>query len=268
MWTPLFCALTLGADPSLATLDARLAQLTDAHKGRIAIAVKHLDTGETYYLNADAVMPAADLLMVAVMIETYHQAAEGKLKLTDLLTLRDEDKLPGRGLLAKHFSAGATFSVRDAVHLMMAVSDRTAANLLLARIGSDNVNRRMEAWGLKETRLLDKALHGSTTAREMAKLMEDLQTGDRFRPALKQSLLGHLHQNEDRAKFPRLLPPDTTVGHRDSSSGDAGIMHTPTGPVVVVVLTAQNDDAGLLCARVALAVYEHFQAAPAKPGRK
>ncbi len=296
MWIPLLCALTFGADPSLTGLDARVAALADAHKGQVSIAVKHLINGESYYLNADAVMPTASLIKVAVLIETYQQADEGKLKLTDRVTLREEDKVPGSGLLTKHFSAGASFSLRDAVQLMMSVSDNTATNLILDRVGVANVNKRMETWGLKETRINAKVFRGSTTsvdpertnryglgsttAREMAKLMEDLQTGDRFRPALKQSLLGLLRQNEDKAKFPRLLPPGTAVAHKDGSVSDArtdaGIIHTPTGPVVVVVLTAQNkdrrwadDNAGdLLCARVALAVYEHFRTAPADSDRK
>ncbi len=296
MWTPLLCALTLAADPSLAGLDTRIAPLADAHKGKVAVAVKHLVTGEAYYLNADAVMPTASLIKVAVLVETYHQLDEGKLKLTDRVTLREEDKVPGSGLLTKHFSDGATFSVRDALHLMMAVSDNTATNLILDRVGVANVNKRMEAWGLKETRINAKVFRGSTTsvdpertklyglgsttAREMAKLMEDLQTGDRLRPALKQSVLGYLRRNEDTLKFPRLLPPGTVVAHKDGSLSeartDAGVVHTPTGPVVVVVLTNQNqdrrwanDNAGdLLCAHVALAVYEHFRAAPTIPGQK
>ena len=295
MWPPLLFVLIFATDPSLAGLDARIAALTDAHKGQVAVAVKHLVTGETYYLNADAVMPTASLIKVAILIETYYQADEGKLKLTDRITLREEDKMPGSGLLTAHFSAGASFSLRDALQLMISVSDNTATNLVLDRVGVANVNKRMEAWGLKETRLNAKVFRGSTTsvdsartnryglgsttAREMAKLMEDLQAGDRFRPALKQSVLGLLRQNEDKAKFTRLLPPGTTVAHKDGSVSDArtdaGIIHTPTGPVVVVVLTAKNEDrrwasdnAGdLLCARVALAVYEHFRAAPANPGR-
>jgi beta-lactamase class A len=179
---------------------------------------------------------------------------------------------------------------------MMSVSDNTATNLVLDRVGIANVNKRMEAWGLKGTRINAKVFRGSTTsvdpmrtnryglgsttAREMAALMEQLQTGDRFRPAIKQVLLGHLRQNEDKDKFPRLLPAGTAVAHKDGAVSDArtdaGIIHTPSGPVVVVVLTNKNadrrwvsDNAGnLVCARVALAVYEHFRAAPMNPERK
>src|SRR3954465_13704552 len=102
------CPLCLCGEPSL---EARLAPLAKAHKGKVAIAVKHLGTGESYYLHADEPMPTASLIKVAVMVETYHQAIEGKLKLTEKLTLRDADKVPGSGILTNHFSDGATFSL-------------------------------------------------------------------------------------------------------------------------------------------------------------
>jgi len=282
----------VGADPAPPTLEARLAPLIKAHKGKVAVAVKHLDTGVSYYHNADAVMPAADLIEVAVMIEVYFQADESKLNLTDPLTLREDDKVHGSGILSVYFSEGAQFPVRDAVRLMMAVSDNTATNLLLDKIGIANVNTRMKAWGFPETRLNAKVGRtgttsvdpersrlyglGSTTAREMAALFELLQTGTRARPAIKQSLLGHLKNNRDPDKFTRLLPPGTMVAHKDGSGGsirtDAGIIETPAGLAVVCVLTTDNEDrrpvpdnaGNLLCARVARAVYDHFAAPPGR----
>jgi beta-lactamase class A len=277
-------------DPSLRGLDNRLAPLADAHKGQVAIAVKHLDSGESYYLNADKPMPTASLIKVAVLIDVYSQADEGKLSLKDQVTLREEDKVPGSGILTTHFSDGTTFPLRDAIHLMMGFSDNTATNLILDRVGVANVNKRMESWGLKETRINAKVFRGSTTsvdpnrtkryglgsttAREMATLFEELQTGTRLRPALKQVVLGQLRRNEDKDKFTRLLPSGTVVAHKDGSVSDArtdaGIIFTPAGPVVVVVLTNGNADrrwvsenaGNMLCARVAQAVYEHYRSAP------
>src|SRR5689334_15034065 len=111
------CSLCLGGEPSL---EARLAPLAKAHKGDVAIAVKNLSTGESYYLNADRVMPTASLIKVAVLIEAYKQADEGKLKLTDPVTLRDADRVPGSGVLTYHFSDGVSLPLRDAVRLMIA----------------------------------------------------------------------------------------------------------------------------------------------------
>jgi beta-lactamase class A len=294
MLPALFLSTLLVADPSVETgLEARLAPLADVHKGKVAIAVKNLATGESYYRNADEVMPTASLIKVAVLIDLYQQAQEGKVKLTDRVTLRKADKVPGSGILTDHFSDGAEFSLRDAARLMIAFSDNTATNLVLERIGITSVNKCMEEWGFPETRInamvfrgsttsVDPARTrryglGSTTAREMTGLLEQMQTSDRLRPFYKLAALNHLSKNADKDKFKRLLPDGTVVLHKDGSTNDtrtdAGLIRTPAGIVAVCVLTTDNkdhswrpDNAGnLLCARVAKEVYDFFAAAQASP---
>jgi beta-lactamase class A len=274
------------APPPPSPLGARLEPLARAHKGQVAVAVKNLETGESYYYNADAVMPTASLIKVAVLIETYLQADEGKLKLTDKVVLRERDKVPGSGILTYHFSEGAALPLRDALRLMTVFSDNTATNLVLGKVGLRAVNERMASWGLAQTRMnalvfrgsttsIDPARTrryglGSTTAREMVRLFEEVGAGDRLRPPLKQVVLGHLKRNDDKYKFPRFLPPGAVVAHKDGSLNeartDAGILYTPGGAVAVCVLTNGNadrrwvaDNAGnLLCARVAREVYDYF----------
>jgi beta-lactamase class A len=275
--------------PEESGLQKRLAPLAKAHQGKIALAVKNLETGESYCLNADEVMPTASLIKIAVLIDLYQQAQEGKLKLRDRVTLHAADKVPGSGILTEHFSDGAEFSLRDAARLMIAFSDNTATNLVLDRVGIKSVNERMKEWGFSETRINAKVFRGSTTsvdpprtrryglgsttAREMASLLEQLQISDRLRPFYKQAVLNHLAKNADKDKFKRLLPAEVVVIHKDGSTSDtrtdAGLIYTPGGIVAVCVLTTHNkdrrwqpDNAGnLLCARVAKEVYDYFAAA-------
>jgi beta-lactamase class A len=267
------------------SLEARLAPLAKEHKGKVAIAVKNLKTGESYYQSADEAMATASLIKVAVLVETYMQAQEGKVKLTDTVTLHDADKVPGSGILTKHFSDGATFPLRDAVRLMIAYSDNTATNLVLDKVGIKTVNQRMEDWGFPNTRINAKVFRGSTTsvdpertkkyglgsttAREMIGLLEELLVGERLKPAPKQCVLGQLRSNEDADKFPRLLP-GVPIAHKDGSLSeartDAGLLYTPNGIIAVCVLTNDNadqrwvkDNAGnMLCAKVAKEVYDYF----------
>ena len=263
-----------------------LVPLAKAHKGKVAIAVKHLGSGESFYLNADEPMPTASLIKLPVMLELYQQAEEGKVKLTDRVALRQEDKVPGSGVLTNHFSDGATFSLRDACRLMIAVSDNTATNLVLDKIGIVPVNQRMEAWGYPNTKINAKSFRGSTTsvapertkkyglgsttAREMVALLEELETCKHFRPVVKQIVIGHLRKCEDKDKFTRFLPDDTDLAHKTGSVSkartDAGILYLPTGAIAMCVLTDENEDTrwkpdnagNAFCAKVAKEVYEHF----------
>src|SRR5690242_5570273 len=100
------------------SLEATLRPYIDAHKGKVAIAVKNLKTGESYRYRADVAMPTASLIKFPVMVEAYRQAEGGKVDLGKTLTLTKADKVPGSGVLTYHFSDGATFPLRDAIRLM------------------------------------------------------------------------------------------------------------------------------------------------------
>jgi beta-lactamase class A len=261
--------------------------LAKAHKGKVAIAVKNLANGKSYFLNADDPMPTASLIKFPVMIEVYQQVAEGKVKMSDPVTLHQADKVPGSGVLTDHFSDGATFPLRDAVRLMIAFSDNTATNLVLDKIGIGATAKRMETWGFPNTKIHAKSFRGSTTsvfpertarfglgsttAREMVRLLEKLHKEELVGPEASKEMLEHLKKCDDKDKFSRFLPAGTIVAHKTGSVNeartDAGILYLKGGAVAVCVLTEGNEDkswrpdnaGNLLCARVAQEVAACFR---------
>ena len=280
-------AFALLAPPaSAADLEARIAPLVKDHKGKVAVAVKHLKTGESFYLSADDPMPTASLIKLPVMVEAYWQATEGKVKFDTKLTLTKDDKVPGSGVLTSHFSDGATFPLKDAVRLMIVFSDNTATNMVLDQIGIPSTNERMATLGFKNTKINAKVFKGSTTtidkdrttkyglgsttAREMVQLLELIDAGKAASPDACKEMLVHLKACDDKEKMTRLLPPGTVVAHKtgsvNASKTDAGIMYLKSGPVAVCVLTDENDDkrwvpdnaAQVLIAKIAKEVYDQF----------
>ena len=268
------------------------------------MAVKDLTTGESFAFRADEPMPTASLIKFPIMIEAYRQAAEKKVDLDAPVTLKKADKVPGSGILTTHFSDGATFPLRDAIHLMIVYSDNTATNLVLDRIGIPSTAATMEKMGYPNTKAHSKTFRrdtsafpersqrfglGSTTAGEMLRLCEALHHKELVSPEASEAMLGHMEMCDDHDKFPRFLPPGTKVafktGSVDAAKTAAGIIETPAGPVAVCVMTEENEDkrwvadnaGNKLCADVARAVYDHFKAegeakpaaspspAPAKP---
>jgi beta-lactamase class A len=267
-------------------LEARIAPLVKAHQGNVAVAIKHLKTGEQFCLNADEAMPTASLIKLPIMVETYWQVADGKVKLDKTLTLAAEDKVTGSGILTPHFSVGATFPLRDAVRLMIAYSDNTATNMVLDQIGIPSTNVRMEKLGFKNTRINAKVFKGSTTsiapertkkfglgsttAREMVQLLELIDAGKVISPEACTEMIAHLKACDDKEKMTRFLPAGTVVAHKTGSVNaaktDAGIMYLKSGPVALCILTDGNkdtrwvaDNAGqVLIAKIAKEVYDHF----------
>jgi D-alanyl-D-alanine carboxypeptidase (penicillin-binding protein 5/6)/beta-lactamase class A len=268
-------------------LDDDLTKLAKVHKGKVAIAMKHLENGETFFLNADEAMPTASLIKLPIMAEVYFQAKEGKLKLDEMLTLTKEEMVQGSGILTDHFSPGAKFSLRDAVRLMIVFSDNTATNMVLERIGIPSTNKRMDELKLPNTRIHAKVFKGSTTsidpartkkyglgsttAREMLTLVEMLHQGKLVSEEASKEMLGHLKKCDDKDKFTHFLPPGVTVAHKTGSVSDArtdaGIVYFKGGPFALCVLSNENEDkawkpdnaGNKLCAEAAKLVYEHYK---------
>jgi beta-lactamase class A len=282
-------SLAAGVSASVAdeTLESRLAPLIRAHKGKVAVAVKNLETGESFTYHADEPMVTASLIKFPIMVEAYRQAADRKVDLDRTVTLKKGDKVPGSGILTSHFSEGATFPLRDAVRLMIVYSDNTATNLVLDEIGIASTAETMEKLGYPNTKAHSKVFKretsafperskvfglGSTTANEMVRLSEALYRKELVSPEASAAMLKHMEACDDKDKFTRFLPTGTKVafktGSLDAAKTAAGIITTPGGPVAVCVLTDENEDkrwvtdnaGNRLCADVARAVFDHFQA--------
>src|SRR5262249_45056906 len=129
------------------TLESRIKPIIVAHKGKVTVSVKHLGTGESYAYHDTEVMPTASLIKFPVMIEAYRQEAAKKVDLSPTVVLKEQDKVGGSGILSSHFTAGARFTLRDAVRLMIAFSDNTATNIVLDAVGIGSTAATMETMG-------------------------------------------------------------------------------------------------------------------------
>lgn len=273
-------------------LESQLQPLVDAHRGEVSIAVRELGTGVEYRHRAERPMPTASLIKFPVMIEAYRQADAGKISLDASLELRDEDKVPGSGILTTHFSPGTRISLRDAVRLMIAYSDNTATNLVLDQIGLASTAETMQAWGLPHSKIHAKVFRrdtsvfpersrefglGSTTAGEMVTLLERLHCNELVSAEACERMREHLLACQDRTKISRFLPAEAKFAHKTGAVNevrcDAGILYLPNTAVAVCVLTNRNLDrswgtenaAEILCGRVGEIVWRRFALETAAP---
>src|SRR5512146_1890757 len=115
-------------------LQARLERAIDAFHGEMGMAVVNLDTGESFAVNGDRRFPTASLIKVAVMVEAYHQMAEGKFRRDTTVTLAEADKAGDETVPLNVMHAGAALTVVDLLRFMIAWSDNTATNLLVRMV--------------------------------------------------------------------------------------------------------------------------------------
>ncbi len=266
-------------------LARQLQPLIDAHKGDVGVAITHLPTGESFKHRADEPMPTASLIKFPVMIAAYQAISDGKLSLDQTVTLTDADRIQDYGPLTVDFSPGTTFSLYDAIRLMIVHSENTATNLVADRIGLPATAEMMERLGFPETKLHSKVSLrstsvfperskkfglGSTTAAEMVALFTALHHGELVSPKACEQMLEHLYKCADRSMCARDLPTGTKFAHKSGAVSaartNAGIIDSPSGPIVICVLTAKNEDrswsqnnkAQILCGKIARIAYDHF----------
>src|SRR5215510_9705300 len=121
--------------------------------GVLAVAVKDLTSQEEFFINPDEVMPQASSIKITVLAELYLQAQQGKLKLTDEYVVRKEDMVPGSDIMLGLTPGATRLTLRDLATMMVAVSDNSATNVLIGRLGMENVNAMLDSLGLRATRL-------------------------------------------------------------------------------------------------------------------
>ena len=125
-------------------MEDQIGAVVKAFRGQMGVAAIDIRTGETIGVSADARFPTASTIKTAVMIEAWQQVADGRLSMETAVTLRDADKVGGAGVL-RGLHDGLALTIADLIHLMIVLSDNTATNLLIERIGTARVNARLES---------------------------------------------------------------------------------------------------------------------------
>ena len=175
----------LQADLS-AKLSSDLDRVAASYEGVMGIFVKDLTSGETFAVNADTVFPQASSIKIPILIELMRQAQAGKLNLGERVEIHRAALVGGSGVLQFFSEDGSAVSLRDLAVLMVVLSDNSATNLIIDRVGMDNVNSMLEGLGLNKTRLARKMIdiaaeqadrENRSTPRQMATLVESLSAG-------------------------------------------------------------------------------------------
>jgi beta-lactamase class A len=171
-----------------AELDRQLQAIAAAHHGKVAVYAHNLKTGETASLQPDEPVKTASVIKMGILLDAAEQIRAGKASLEEKLVLTHENQVEGSGVLGQ-LTAPLTLTLRDTLHVMVVLSDNTATNLAIDRLGLDHINATLRAAGLKQTVLYKKVYKpaqgpmpadqprfglGKTTAREMASIMERL----------------------------------------------------------------------------------------------
>jgi beta-lactamase class A len=241
--------------------------------GVMGLAVKDLSSGEEFFINADEIMPQASSIKIAVLANLYLQAQQGKLKLTDEYTVRKADLVPGSDIMIGLTVGTTRLTLRDLATMMVAVSDNSATNVLIDRVGMDNINATLEGLGLHGTRLRRKMMdlkaagegrENVSTPREMMTLLEIIYRGKLLNKDMTEDFLRILSTHKESALL-QGLPDDAVAaskpGELEAVRNDSGIVLVKNRPYVLCVMTAYLKDeheGSAAIRKIAALTYSYF----------
>jgi len=267
-----------GLDSARAAIDARIAQ----SGADVAIAFRTLDGKEEWLRRPDDVFHAASTMKIPVMIELFDEARKGTLSLDDPLAVRNEfHSIVDRSVFQLspdddsetdlYKAEGETRTLRELCELMITVSSNFATNLLIDRLGVENVRRMIHALGaggmqvfrgVEDMKAYRMGLSNTTTARALYVMLDGLARGRVVDPRASREMVDVLKRQQFGDAIPAGLPPGTPVAHKTGSitriHHDAAIVYGPR-PFVLVILTRGIDDqkqSAALMADIARMLYD------------
>jgi len=270
-----------GSDLLWKKVESRIDEIAMRFDGVMGVAIVDLTDGQRCLLrNADQVFPAASSIKLAILLELYLQdeqaraGAKGKATLDDLYTFDSKDLVEDSRIMGG-LSAGVTrITNRDLAQFMVAVSDNSAANVLIDRLGKDNVNSTLRGVGLAKTMLRRKMMdvaaaqrgdENVATPHEIVQLLESIYKGKALKADSTKQLIKQLSTLKP-SYIPRELPDGVQVankpGELEGVRTDSGIVFSANRPFAISVMTAYASDeraAERAISDIAREAYHYFE---------
>ena len=251
----------------------------------VGVAFRTLDDKMEWFSRADDVFHAASTMKIPVMIELFHQVREGKVKLEDPLVVKNEFHSLADGSIYTldpaddsetdlYKAAGQTRTLNQLCELMITVSSNLATNLLVEKLGVDNIRATVHALhadgmsvlrGVEDNKAYEKGMNNTTTARGLLILLEAIAKGEAVDSDSSRQMVEILARQKFNEAIPAGVPSGTRVAHKTGEltklHHDAAIVYAPR-PFVLVILVrglAESKDSAALMADITRRIYQSTQ---------
>jgi beta-lactamase class A len=259
-------------DQLAAKLQQELQRLATATPGVVGVAVVDIASGKRFGVNEGLVFPQGSAIKIPILIELYRRADKGELQLTERLAVRSNDQVGGSGLLQHFADGGSALSLHDLAIAMIVLSDNTATNLLIDRLGMDRVNGTMSELGATKTRLQRKMIRPEESAKgnenistpnEAADVMVRLARCDLPLSAASCAAVRSILEIPKGGGFRNGIPAAVKVawkpGGIEGAQSAWGLVDVPGAPyAIAVMINYAPDDMDAALRDISAAAYRYF----------
>lgn len=250
----------------------------------VGVGFYDLAKNDDLFINPDENFHAASTMKVPVMMELYRQAAAKKFSLDDRIPIKNDFISIADG---SHFSIsvsddseptfykriGETETIRELMRLMIVMSSNLATNILIERVGAQNVMKLMHQLGanhiqvlrgVEDNKAFERKMNNTTTARDLTILMRRIAERRAISTKASDEMISVMLAQHFNEGIPAGVGKDAKVAHKTGSitkiNHDAAIVFPPNRkPYVLVVLTrglADEKRAHQLIADISKVIYD------------
>lgn len=220
---------------------------------KFSLAFKDVSRDDTFSMNNGKVM-AAGTIKIYIMTAAFNEVNSGTLNLDDVITLSDNVKTEGAGIL-KDRRAGEKFTIKDLIDLMMLKNDNTATNILINKLGITNINNYIKSLGCTDTELnrtmmdraaINRGVQNYTSVNDLSLILSKIYNNTCVSKKYDTLMLNILKNNKYDEKIPKLIPTTASIfnksGEYPSVENDAAIIVTDKGAYVLCITTSNSNN--------------------------
>lgn len=277
----LFNIMNISAQKNI-KLKEQIIQLMSNTEGDFGLAFKNLDNSDTIFINAHEYFHAASTMKTPVMLEIFNQEKQGIFKITDSIFVKNEfESIVDKSRYSLSINddsddilyrkIGQKMTIQDLTYEMMTKSSNLATNILIDKVGAQNVMKLLNSLNIKENIVLrgvedqkafDAGLNNITTAYGLLQIFEHI--------ALTQPnnslMMNILFDQKFNEIIPAHLPKNVKVAHKTGSitgvQHDSGLVYLPDGRKYALILLSKNlknADAGVkTLAQISKLIYDYL----------
>ncbi len=263
-----FVALGCFASAQQNPLRDRLRQRIPGAPITVSLYAKNLNTGATVGIGENDPVRTASTIKLPIMLSVFDAVSRGKADLSEILTVNQQDKVSGSGVIGNEISDGVKLPLRDVVNLMMVLSDNSATNMLIGRFTADATNAYLDKLGIRTTRLMRKVRGdgsnlktpsgfsaagklpenerfglGRSTPKDMVTILEKLDRGEIVSPEASKQMLAIMSRCQDDTGVRRKLNGYTIAnktGTLDALRSDVALVSGKSGLKIAVAITVDG----------------------------
>jgi len=228
-------------------LERKLRTIVDTTDAVVGVAIVDLKTGERFSLNGDEVFPLASTIKIPILAELFRQSSASKVVLDEPVKLEKRHQVGG-GQILQYMTPGSTvLTLRDYAHFMIIQSDNSATNLLIEKLGMNNINDLLRSAGLQKTRL-QRVMMDITAAKEgrenigtpdeLAELLKMIHEGKMVSTGASHQMAAILTIEKDgplRSAIPWKVKVANKEGELEGARSDCAIVYLEGNPYIVSV---------------------------------